>query len=62
MKRTFVCHRGLFHFQRMPMGLSNTSQLFQRAMAVALAGLIGDDVLMYSQLKNDYRLYLDKVF
>ena len=46
-KTAFVCHPGLFPFWLMPMGLSNASQLFQRAREVGLKGLMGVSVMLY---------------
>ena len=40
VKTVILCHRGLYHFSRMPMGLSDISMLFQGTMDVILKGLI----------------------
>ena len=60
-KTAFVCHRGLFHWTRLPMGLANASQMFQRAMEVVLKGLIGticmlyiDDIVVYSDSEEQH--------
>ena len=65
----FVCHRGLNHFWRMPIGLCNASQLFQRVIEVALKGLIGvsimlrkDDIVSYSRSENEHIQHLEEVF
>ena len=51
------------------MGLSNASQLFQRAMEVALKGLLGFivmlyiyDMMIYSQTENELLKYLAEAF
>ena len=46
-KTAFVCHRGLFQWTRLPMGLANASQLFQRAMEIVFKGLIGNMCMLY---------------
>lgn len=68
-KTAFVCHRGLFHWTRLPMGLCNASQLFQRAMEVVLKGLIGnicmlyiDDIVVYSANKEEHVQHLQELF
>lgn len=68
-KTAFVCHRGLFQWTRLPMGLCNASQLFQRAMEIVLKGLIGtvcmiyiDDIVVYSKNEEDHVDHLSLLF
>ena len=68
-KTAFVCHRGLFECTRMPMGLSNASQMFQRAMEVVLKGLIGticliyiDDIVVFSRNEAEHVRHLETMF
>jgi len=68
-KTAFVCHRGLFEWTRLPMGLCNASQLFQRAMEVVLKGLIGnvcmlyiDDIVVYSKDAAEHERHLALMF
>ena len=39
-KTAFICHKGLYHWTRLPMGLANASALFQRAMGIVFKGLL----------------------
>ena len=68
-KSAFCSHRGLFHWTRMPMGLSNASQMFQRAMEIVFKGLIGticmlyiDDIVVYSKNEDEHVEHLEKMF
>ena len=68
-KTAFVCHRGLFQWTRLAMGLANASQAFQRAMEVVLKGLIGsicmlyiDDVVIYSCNEEEHAEHLKTIF
>ena len=67
-KLSFVCHRGQFSFTRMPFGISNGCQNFQRAMDEVLRGLIGvccfvylDDIVIYSQNPEAHAHHLELV-
>ncbi len=42
----FVTHMGLFHFKRIPFGLSSAPSCFQKIMATVLAGLLGTAVYL----------------
>ena len=60
---TFVTHRGLFRFKRLPFGVNSASEVFQHAIQNALRGLpgtrnIADDIIVWgsSQQEHDERL------
>ena len=44
---TFVCHKGLFEFVRMPFGLCNAPGISRRTMERVLHGLVGEMCLVY---------------
>jgi ribA/ribD-fused uncharacterized protein len=60
-KTAFICHRGLFEYNVMPMGLCNAPATFQRMMQLILSGLILetclcylDDVIIFSRTPEDH--------
>ena len=68
-KTGFVCHRGLFHFKRMPFGLSNAPATFQRLMNHVLASYIGksvmvylDDIVIFSRSQEEHDRHVAEVF
>ena len=68
-KTAFVCHRGQFSWTRLPMGLSNASSFFQRAMEIVFKGLIGtvcmlyiDDIVCYSRSEAEHVRHLQLLF
>ena len=68
-KTAFVCHRGLFEWTRLPMGLSNASQMFERVMEIVLKGLIGticllyiDDIVVFSKSEEAHATHLQTMF
>jgi transposase InsO family protein len=67
-KTAFVTDDGLFHWNVLPMGLSNAPATFQRNMDIILAGLTGvsalvyiDDVIVYSETEEQHFKDLDAV-
>ncbi|CAC5393527.1 Retrovirus-related Pol polyprotein from transposon 17.6 [Mytilus coruscus] len=55
-KTAFTCHEGVFEFNRLPFGLSNSPHTFQLVMSEALRGInwksalvYMDDVLLFSK-------------
>ena len=71
LKSAFVCHRGLFQWNRMPFGLSNAPPTFQRAMNVVLSGealnwekclCYLDDIIVFGTTFEDHLKALDRVF
>ena len=67
-KTAFAYHRGLFEFNVMPFGLSNTPAVFEELMAVVLQGLGDfviaylDDLLVFSPTLEDHLKNLDVIF
>jgi len=68
-KTAFICHSGLYNWRRLPMGLCNASQLFQRAMEVVFKGLIGsicmlyiDDIVIFSKNETEHVKHLETMF
>ena len=67
-KTTFVCHRGLYRYRRMPFGLRNAPACFQRALDIILSGvrwrtclIYLDDVIVFSKTLTDHIDHLDEV-
>ena len=62
-KTAFACHRGVFEFNVMPIGLSNAPAVFQELMSIVLQDLdifavaYLDDILIYSSSLNDHLSY-----
>ena len=63
------CHLGLFQFRRLPMGLKNSPQMFQRLMETVLHGLTFkfcliylDDIIVFSKTFQDHVQHLTEVF
>ena len=68
-KTSFVCHRGLFQFKRMPFGLCNSPAVFQRLMNHVLAPFIGksvmvylDDIVIFSKSPQEHEAHTAEVF
>ena len=66
-KTAFTCHRGAFHFTRMPFGVKNAPACFQSLMQRVLAGLTDyataymDDVVIFSQNWDDHVAHISSV-
>jgi len=67
-KTAFVCHKGAYHYKRMPFGLTNTPATFQRALEIILSGFkwqscLGhlDDIIVYSKTQEEHVQHLDEV-
>ncbi|CAG2254128.1 Retrovirus-related Pol polyprotein from transposon 17.6,Retrovirus-related Pol polyprotein from transposon 297 [Mytilus edulis] len=63
------CHLGLFQFKRLPMGLKNSPQMFQRLMETVLRGMTFkfcliylDDIIVFSKTFNEHIEHLRDVF
>ena len=64
-KTAFACHKGTFHFKRMPFGLCNAPATFSRLIMKALMGLdkkyyapFLDDVAIFSKSFNHHMKHL----
>ena len=60
-------HRGLFHYNRLPFGISSALAIFQRVMEYFLKGIPGvivylDDILITGSSIDEHPGTLDKVF
>ena len=67
-KTAFVCHMGLFQFQQMPFGLTNSPTTFQRLMSQLFSGkewefvsVYLDDMLIASQSMEEHVEHIQKV-
>jgi len=67
-KTAFVCHKGAYHYKRMPFGLTNTPATFQRALDFIQSGVKWqscvvylDDVIVYSKTPKAHVKHLDEV-
>ena len=68
-KTAFICHKSLYEFNVLPMGLSNSPSIFQRTMEKVLKGLIGvicmvylDDIVVFSDCEKTHVKNLQTVF
>jgi len=68
-KTTFVCHEGAYRYIRLPFGLSNAPETFQRAIDTILGGLKWksclvyiDDIIVFSQSAGEHVEHLREVF
>jgi hypothetical protein len=69
LKTTFQTKWGTFAYKRMPFGLINAGETFQRAMGIAFWGLINkgvvvylDEVIVYSKNREDHIQHLTQIF
>ena len=66
-KTAFTCHRGAFHFTRMPFGVKNAPACFQALMQRVLASVTGyatpymDDVVIFSETWDDHVKHIQSV-
>ena len=66
-KTAFVCHKGAFHFTRMPFGVKNAPACFQALMQKVLTDLgefsapYMDDVIIYSSTWEDHITHIGRV-
>lgn len=66
-KTAVITPFGLFEFLRMPFGMKNSAQVFQRLMdsvcqTLSFAFVYLDDILVASQSKKQHLLHLEKLF
>ena len=67
-KTAFTCHKGLFEFNKMPYGLTNSPHVFSKVISVVLQGLSDfscwylDDILIHSKTLGEHQLHLQQVF
>ena len=67
LKTAFTCHRGAFHFTRMPFGVKNAPACFQALMQKVLVGLDDfataymDDVVIFSSNWKDHVVHIGQV-
>jgi hypothetical protein len=57
-------HRGMFEYQTLPMGLSNSPGTFQRCMNIVLSGAQAylDDIAIFSKSFSDHLQHLEEIF
>ena len=66
-KKAFTCHRGAFHFTRMPFGVKNAPACFQALMQRVLANVTEfatpymDDVVIFSATWDDHVRHIESV-
>ena len=66
-KTAFTCHKGAFHFTRMPFGVKNVPACFQALMQKVLSELgefataYMDDVVIFSPTWEDHVVHVDRV-
>ena len=68
-KTAFVTHNGLYEFNVIPFGLTNSGVSFQRLMGHILRGLeyrfaliYKDDIVIFSKLIEEHLTHLDELF
>lgn len=68
-KTAFICHSGLYEFERMPFGLKNSPVIFQSIMENALRGLnyksalvYVDDIIVFSRNFDQHLEHLSDLF
>ena len=68
-KSAFVCHKGLFEFNMMPFGMSNSPSIYSELMTAVLEGINGkfsaaymDDIIIWSETPQGHLVHLQPVF
>ena len=68
-KTAFICHSGLYEFNRMPFGLKNAPIIFQSVIESALRGLnhnialvYVDDIIIFSEDFQSHLNHLQRIF
>ena len=68
-KIAFICHKGLYEFKVLPMGLINSPATYQRILETIMAGkqyerclIYLDDLIVYSKTFDEHLQRLDEVF
>ena len=67
LKTAFISSKGLFHFERLPFGLSNAVAFFQRTMetifdGIPFAKVYIDDIMVHSKTFEEHLIHLEEVF
>ena len=68
-KTTFVTHRSLYEWARLPFSFKNAPAIFQRAMQYVLGDALGvhalvylDDIVIFSESVSDHRRHVEDIF
>ena len=63
------CHKGLFEFNMMPFGMSNSPSIFSELMTAVLEGINGkftaaymDDIIIWPETPEEHLVHLQQVF
>jgi hypothetical protein len=64
---TFITHRGLFRYKRLPFGINSASEVFQHAIENAIRGIdgvrnIADDIIVWGSTQQEHNLRLEQLF
>ena len=63
---TFITHRGLFRYKRLPFGIKYASEVFQHAIANAIRGIEGvrnivDDIIVWRSTQQEHDMPLEQL-
>ena len=63
---TFITHRRLFRYKRLPFGINSASEVFQHAIANAIRGIegvrdIADDVIVWGSTQQEHDMRLEQL-
>ena len=63
---TFITHRGLFRYKRLPFGINSASEVFQHAIANAIRGIegvrnIADDIIVWGSTQQEHDMRLEQL-